>query len=79
MPTIIALDAPLSTAADVNAAIVDENLINFESGHLHKWVYSSAVFASPLLCWWSGSSPRVLFLLHDVVSFWGCVQMGVLL
>jgi hypothetical protein len=29
MPTIIAPDAPISTAAGVNAAVVDEKLINF--------------------------------------------------
>jgi hypothetical protein len=36
MPTITAPDAPLSTAAGVNGATVDENLINYnlERGHL---------------------------------------------
>ena len=34
MPTIIAPDAPLTTAAGVNGAIVDEKLIKLERGHL---------------------------------------------
>ena len=33
MPTITTPDAPLSTAAGVNGATVDENLINLERGH----------------------------------------------
>ena len=52
MPTIIAPDAPLSTAAGVNAAIVDEKLINFESGHLHKWVFCCFRIALALLVVW---------------------------
>ena len=52
MPTIIAPDAPISTAAGVNAAIVDENLINFESGHLHKWVFCCFRIALALLVVW---------------------------
>jgi hypothetical protein len=52
MPTIIAPDAPLSTAAGVNVAIVDEKLINFESGHLHKWVFCCFRIALALLVVW---------------------------
>jgi hypothetical protein len=39
MPTITAPDAPLFTATGVNAAIVDEKLINLESSHFYKWVH----------------------------------------
>jgi hypothetical protein len=52
MPTIIAPDAPLSTAAGVNAAIVDEKLIHFESGHLHMLLFCCFRIALTLLVVW---------------------------
>jgi hypothetical protein len=52
MPTITAPDAPLSTAAGGNAAIVDEKLINLESGHLHNWVFCCFRIALALLVVW---------------------------
>ena len=52
MPTITVPDAPLSTAAGVNAAIVYKKLTNLESGHLHKWVFFCFRIALALLVVW---------------------------
>ena len=52
MPTITTPDAPLSTAAGVNAAIVDEKLINLESSHFHKWVFCYFRITLALLVVW---------------------------
>jgi hypothetical protein len=38
--------------SSVNAAIVDEKLINFERGHLHKWVFCCFRIALALLVVW---------------------------
>ena len=79
MPTITTPDAPLSTAAGVNGATVDENLINLERGHRVILVAKfPAAFPSLMLCLWTGSMSRGQFLSTDVVSFGGPVQMGVL-
>ena len=45
--------------SSVNAAIVDEKLINFESGYLHKWVFCCFRIAlvALLVVWVVAQSP----------------------
>ena len=82
MPTITAPDAPLSTAAGVDGATVDESLINFERGHLRCQVSSCFPIAHAMLMAMLVDRVDVQlrgqFLSFDVVSFGGPVQMGVL-
>ena len=76
MPTITAPDVPLSTAAGFNAAIVDEMLINLESGHLRCHVSCCFPIALATVCVWTGSMSRGYFHSDYDNSFGGHVQKG---
>jgi hypothetical protein len=73
MPTIIAPDAPLSAAEGVKYAdIIDEKLIHFESGHLHKWVFCCPRIALALLVVWVvAQSYSESSSFHMMPSVWG--------